>query len=111
MSVRLDAEERRRSIVQVALPLFARKGFTRTTTKEIPEAAGVSEALVFKHFPSKAALYEEIVRRGCEGDPALERLCALEPSTSTLIHMTHFMVHHFLVGVRVSRENEARQRL
>jgi AcrR family transcriptional regulator len=99
MSVtRLDAEERRRSIVAAALPLFARKGFVRTTTKEIAEAARVSEALVFKHFPSKAALYEEILRAGCQGDPALERLCALAPSTSSLVHMMHFMVHHFVRG-------------
>jgi AcrR family transcriptional regulator len=98
MSIRLDAEERRRSIVKAALPLFARKGFARTTTKEIADAAGVSEALVFKHFPSKAALYEEILRVGCESDPALERLAALQESTSSLVHMMHFMVHHFVRG-------------
>lgn len=101
---RLDGEERRKAIVNVAMPLFARKGFAGTTTKEIAEAAGVSEALVFKHFPSKAALYEEIVRLGCSGDPALERINALEPSTAALIHMTHFYVHHVVIGSLADRE-------
>ena len=72
--LRLESTERRRAIVAAAMPLFARKGFDGTTTKEIARAAGVSEALVFQHFPSKAALYHEILGQGCEGDPALERL-------------------------------------
>jgi AcrR family transcriptional regulator len=95
---RLDSEERRNAIALAAMPLFARKGFARTTTKEIAEAARVSEALLFKHFPSKAALYEEILRRSCRCDPALERLNALEPSASALIHMVHFMLVQFVVG-------------
>ena len=79
---RLDFEERRKAIVEAAKPLFARHGFAGTTTKEIAQAAGVSEALVFQHFPSKAALYREILQQGCEGDPGLERLGELEPSTA-----------------------------
>src|SRR6516225_1711188 len=96
--LRLDYEERRRGIVEAAVPLFARKGFAGTTTKEIAEAARVSEALVFKHFPSKAALYEEIVRMGCQGDPALERIAQLEASTATLMNMVFFMLRHFILG-------------
>ncbi len=96
--VRLDFEERRRAIVAAAMPLFARKGFAGTTTKEIARAADVSEALVFQHFPSKAALYQEILLQGCEGDPALEQLNALEPSTCTLVKMTEMLVRHVAQG-------------
>jgi AcrR family transcriptional regulator len=96
--IRLDNEERRRRIVDAAVPLFARKGFAGTTTKEIAEAALVSEALVFKHFPSKAALYEEILGLGCRGDPGLEHFSALEPSTSALIEIVHGMMRHFVLG-------------
>jgi len=60
---RLDFEGRRKAIVGAAMPLFARHGFAGTTTKEIAKAAGVSEALVFQHFPSKAALYQEILQQ------------------------------------------------
>src|SRR5260221_7589125 len=91
-AIRLDNQGRRRGIVDAAVPLFARKGFAGTTTKEIAEAARVSEALVFKHFPSKAALYAEIVRQGCLGDPGLECLNAMEASTTSLIDLVHGML-------------------
>src|SRR5215510_6069311 len=110
--IRLDSEERRKAIVAAAVPLFARKGFAGTTTKELAEAAGISEALLFRHFPSKKHLYDEILRLGCEGDPALERLATLEPSTATLVQMIHFMVRYFLLGAGVDRaEMDARLRL
>src|SRR5260221_4861209 len=112
-SVRLDSEERRKAIVEAALPLFARKGFAGTTTKEIAEAARISEALLFKHYPTKGTLYQEMLRSGCSADPALlERLRVIEPSTQTLIHMMHFMVYHFVLGAFGSAsEREPRQRL
>src|SRR5499427_4532392 len=97
-TIRLDSDERRKAIVAAAVPLFARKGFAGTTTKELAEAARISEALLFRHFPSKKHLYGEILRLGCEGDPALERLASLEPSTATLVQMTHFMLRYFLLG-------------
>jgi len=109
---RLDSDERRKAIVAAAVPLFARRGFAGTTTKELAEAAGISEALLFRHFPSKKHLYSEILRSGCEGDPALECLATLEPSTTTLVHMTHFMVRYFVLGAGVERsERDSRLRL
>jgi TetR/AcrR family transcriptional regulator, transcriptional repressor of aconitase len=109
---RLDGDERRKAIVAAAVPLFARKGFDGTTTKEVAEAAGISEALLFRHFPSKKHLYEEILHLGCEGHPALECLAALAPSTSALVQMTHFMVRYFLLGGGVDRiELDTRLRL
>jgi TetR/AcrR family transcriptional regulator len=58
---RLSAEDRRRQIVHAAIELFARKGFDGTTTREIAQAAGVSEALIFRHFPTKHDLYRAII--------------------------------------------------
>jgi TetR/AcrR family transcriptional regulator, transcriptional repressor of aconitase len=111
-TTRLDSDERRKAIVAAAVPLFARKGFAGTTTRELAEAAGISEALLFRHFPSKKQLYGEILRLGCEGDPALERLTMLEASTATLVHMTHFMLRYFLLGAGVDRaELDTRLRL
>ncbi len=95
---RLHAEERRTAIVAAAKPLFARYGFAGTTTKQLARAAGVSEALVFRHFPSKAALYEEILRLGCRGDPGLERLAGLAPSTASLVEMVHLLIRHVALG-------------
>ncbi|MGD9615158.1 MAG: TetR/AcrR family transcriptional regulator [Alphaproteobacteria bacterium] len=109
-AIRLDSDERRKAIVRAAVPLFARKGFAGTTTRELAEAAGISEALLFKHFPSKQSLYREIRQLGCEGDPALETLATLPPSTATLICMMRFMVRHFL-GVAACGQGELDSRL
>lgn len=109
---RLDSDERRKAIVAAAVPLFARKGFAGTTTRELAEAAGISEALLFRHFPSKQLLYREILLLGCEGDPALEQLASLQPSTATLVFMVRFMVRRFLLGSDIERtEIESRLRL
>ncbi len=54
---RMSGDQRREQILQTAFELFSRKGFSGTTTKDIARAAGVSEAMVFKHFASKDELY------------------------------------------------------
>ena len=58
---RLAASDRRRQLLDTALDLFSRKGFEGTTTKEIAAAAGVTEAIIFRHFPSKHALYADLI--------------------------------------------------
>lgn len=64
---RLTAEERRREIVRVAIKLFSQRGFRGTTTKEIAAAAGVSEAIIFRHFATKEELYRAIIDQvSCE---------------------------------------------
>jgi AcrR family transcriptional regulator len=109
---RLDSDDRRRAIVNAAVPLFARNGFTGTTTRELAAAAGVSEALLFRHFPSKQSLYREILALGCEGDPALERLATLPASTATLVCIVRFMVRRFVLGSDSERrEGDLKMRL
>jgi len=61
MAERLTGEERRRVIVEASVALFSRKGFRGTTTKEIAETAGCSEATIFKHFATKEELYSAIL--------------------------------------------------
>ncbi len=58
---RLAAIDRRRQLLETALDLFSRKGFDGATTKEIAAAAGVTEAIIFRHFPSKQALYQAVL--------------------------------------------------
>jgi len=58
---RMSAQDRRRQIVRTAMELFARKGFKGTTTKEIALSAGVNEAIIFRHFPTKNDLYAAII--------------------------------------------------
>ena len=51
--------EPRRLLLDAARELFARQDYRSTTTREIAEAAGVTEALLFRQFGSKAALFRE----------------------------------------------------
>lgn len=61
ISQRMSAADRKQQIVEVAARMFAEKGFKGTTTKELASGAGVSEAIIFRHFPSKRALYSAII--------------------------------------------------
>jgi TetR/AcrR family transcriptional regulator, transcriptional repressor of aconitase len=111
-NTRLDSDDRRRAIVDAAVPLFARKGFAGTTTRELAAAAGVSEALLFRHFPSKQSLYREILTLGCEGDPALHKLATLPACTETAIGIVRFMVRRFVLGGEAERgEMDLKMRL
>jgi AcrR family transcriptional regulator len=51
--------EPRRLLLDAARQLFARQDYRSTTTREIAEAAGVTEHLLFRNFGSKAALFRE----------------------------------------------------
>jgi AcrR family transcriptional regulator len=58
---RMKGDLRREQILKTAISLFSQKGFAGTTTKEIARAAGVSEAMVFRHFSKKTDLYDAIL--------------------------------------------------
>jgi len=57
----MNAGDRRRQLLDAALDLFSRKGYSGITTKEIAAAAGVTEAIIFRHFPNKQALYRAVL--------------------------------------------------
>jgi AcrR family transcriptional regulator len=64
----MAGEERRDQILRVAVSLFSNRGFRGTTTKEIAQVAGVSEAMVFRHFATKEELYAAILdHKACSG--------------------------------------------
>jgi TetR/AcrR family transcriptional regulator len=58
---RLPATDRRRQLLETALDVFSQKGFQGATTKEIAAAAGVTEAIIFRHFPTKHDLYCAVI--------------------------------------------------
>jgi AcrR family transcriptional regulator len=94
-TARLKNDLRCQSILDAVKNVFAERGFHGTTTRELAKAAGISEALLFRHFPTKERLYEA-VREDCIRGPILDefnRVMALEPSTSTLVILVHFMAN------------------
>ncbi|MBN2021292.1 MAG: TetR/AcrR family transcriptional regulator [Pirellulales bacterium] len=95
---KMSGEDRRASIISAVGKVFVERGFYRTTTRELADAAGVSEALLFKHFPNKEALYGAI-QMSCfqeEGLKVIERLESLEPSTSALVFLVRDLISHVL---------------
>ncbi len=96
---RLSSEERRDQILAAALELFARDGLYGVTTKAIAGAAGVSEALIFRHFPSKEELFDAVLTSCVISDarvlgPSLE----VEPGAGALVAMVYVITHEILWG-------------
>jgi AcrR family transcriptional regulator len=105
----MTSDLRRQLILSAAKRCFARHGFAGTTTKSVAAAAAISEGLLFKHFPSKAALYAEILAEECEADPDLTHLLGQEPSTATLVELIKGMVGHFMHIRDLPDEQEAQR--
>ena len=105
----MTSDLRRQLILSAAKRCFARNGFAGTTTKSVAAAAAISEGLLFKHFPSKAALYAEILAEECEADPDLAHLLGLQPSTGTLVELIRGMVGHFMQIRDVPDQQEAQR--
>ena len=98
---RMSGDERRNQILRVAIRLFSQKGFSGTTTREIARAAGVSEAMVFRHFATKSELYNAILdHKACEGgmkNPFEEVAEAMERRDDEAVFyglMRHALDHH-----------------
>jgi AcrR family transcriptional regulator len=72
--LRFTAAGRREQILSVAAGLFAGQGFQGTTTKQIAEHAGVTEALIFRHFPSKESLYWAVIQGKIKGASPRDRM-------------------------------------
>jgi len=60
---RIPGNERRTQIVTAARRVFSRHGYDGAKTLQIAREAKISEALVYRHFPSKLALYRAVLRQ------------------------------------------------
>ncbi len=110
---KLSGDERRAAIIKAVQQVFAEKGFDGTTTRELAVAAGVSEALLFKHFPNKESLYSAMQLSCCNerDSEQIERLKALDPSASTLVLLVHMLVSRILAVRECSDEQVIHARL
>src|SRR6185436_14740523 len=63
--MRMAAPDRRKRLQTAALELFSQQGYRGTTTRAIARHAGVSEALLFRHFASKEDLYWSVLEQQC----------------------------------------------
>src|SRR5262249_53501314 len=105
---KLSSEERRAAIIRAVRRLFADKGFHGTTTRELAEAAGVSEALVFKHFPNKEVLYSAMLLASCpvKGFTVVDRPLALGPASSSPGTLVHRIIDRLVEGCGPDKEEQ-----
>lgn len=107
-SERLQAEERKAEILRASLAVFAMKGFAATTTKELAAAAGVSEGLLYKHFPGKETMYRELGGFICQDSkPVSAALARVEPSTQNLVLGIYYLSRVVLLGPWGGEEEHA----
>ncbi|MFU8850087.1 TetR/AcrR family transcriptional regulator [Micromonospora sp. SL1-18] len=62
---RLRRPERREQIVAAASEAFARSGFAATSLDDIAAEAGITRAILYRHFDSKTDLYQAVLDRMC----------------------------------------------
>jgi AcrR family transcriptional regulator len=82
------ADDARARLLQAGLRLFAQQGYSKTSTRELAEAAKVNVAAISYYFGDKAGLYravffepmvepeEEIARLNAPGQCLLKTLCS-----------------------------------
>jgi AcrR family transcriptional regulator len=106
---KLSSEDRRAAIIKAVRRVFAEKGFDGTTTRELAEAADISEGLLFKHFPKKETLFAAMQEACCSEEDlgTFARIKALEPSASTLVLMVHFLVSRIVGGCKIPDSDQA----
>jgi len=81
VATRLPAEQRRRQLLDVACVEFAARGFHATSMDDIAAAAGVTKPVLYQHFPSKRALFVELL--GDVGHQLLQELVAATGAAHT----------------------------
>lgn len=104
MPVRLSSLDRRRQILRTASGLFARRGYGGTTTREIAERAGINEALLFRHFPSKEKLYWTIIEEQCSARGRKHRIREILDAGGSDFEVFAAIAREFLV--RNARDTE-----
>ena len=88
LTKRLKATERKAVILAVAKVLFSDKGYHGVSVDEIARRVGVSPAILYRHFPSKEALYEEVLNQiACKRESYVEAVVQSDGSFSELLRM------------------------
>src|SRR5262245_64177584 len=62
---RLPRTQRREQIIAAATRAFARAGFAATNLDDIAAEAGISRAILYRHFDSKTDLYQAVLDSAC----------------------------------------------
>ena len=67
-------------ILEAALELFSRRGFSAVSVRDIATAVGVRESAMYRHFPSKQAVFDKLLERYLEQSKAFMASIHAQPS-------------------------------
>lgn len=96
----VDSDQYRKELLRQCFDLFADKGYAHVTTRQLSKALGISTGAMYHYFPSKQALFEQLVEEVCVQDVQLFKAAAhghtlserIEELGSLLIeHEEHFV--------------------
>lgn len=102
-ATRLSSAGRRASIIAAAKAVFARHGLEGARTQQIARAAGISEALLFRHFPSKTHIYRAVLREVIADQNATFQLHGIAaPSTEGLLAILLRAISYAMQGMNAA---------
>jgi AcrR family transcriptional regulator len=108
-ATRLSSANRRASIIAAAKAVFARHGLEGARTQQIARTAGISEALLFRHFPTKTHIYRAVLREVVAEQNATFRLHGVvAPSTEGLLEILRRAIGHAMQGINASNSEGMR---
>jgi AcrR family transcriptional regulator len=120
---------RKTAIVDAAERVFSMKPFPKVSMRDIAKEAGISPALIYRHFPDQQHLFVEAFLRGsqrlihqfrgqysCENQPTLEEtayafITYLTENEQYFKMMTHFMLEGSVHEVLLDKINTAERSL
>jgi AcrR family transcriptional regulator len=85
---RSDGEQSRERLLQAAMRLFGEQGFSRTSTREIAQAAGANVAAISYYFGDKAGLYQA----------CFSAICTPVENNIVMFDQPHFTLRESLRG-------------
>jgi AcrR family transcriptional regulator len=86
----LPRDERREQIQRAAACAFARAGYVATSIGDVAQEAGITRAIVYRHFDSKEALYRAVLEGVSErlGEEFKARLASRQSGLTIATHLT-----------------------
>ncbi|MEV7468015.1 helix-turn-helix domain-containing protein [Streptomyces kronopolitis] len=95
---RLSPTDRRAQLLAVAAQLFAARPYDDVLMEDVAKEAGVSRALLYRHFPSKHALFAAVYQQAADQLLADTRLDAADSLMDQLVqgmdvHLDYFTTH------------------
>ena len=102
MSTRLPGPERRQQLLDAALEIFGIGGYAEASMAEIARTAGITKPVVYQHFPSKRALFLEVL-----GECGERLEAAIEKATANAGGPRHQVEQGFGAFVQFFSDNPA----